>query len=150
MAGKSRTGSLIQLDKHETSEGESLAQGHEVSGHWCGDRGGGDKDFSVQACLRWLLDPQVARSDWQLEREVGSWIQVDAVRPEVRSEALSLLWLALEAVVVDELTGGEAPASEICRFVRREAREGGKPGGVSEARREEGWCRLCQPGKGEA
>lgn len=53
--------------------------------------------------------------------------------------------------MVDELTAGEAPASEICRFVRRESREGrGKPGGVSEARREEGWCRLCQPGKGEA
>ena len=26
--------------------------------------------------------------------------------------------------MVDELTGGEAPASEICRFVRRESREG--------------------------
>lgn len=25
-----------------------------------------------QACLRWLLDPQVPRSDWQLEREVSS------------------------------------------------------------------------------
>lgn len=66
-------------------------------------------------------------------------------------EALSLLWLAPEAEVVDELTGREAAASEICRFVRREPREGGgKPRGVSEARREEGWCRLGQPGKGEA
>lgn len=57
---------------------KSVATGVEI--------GEGEIKISLfQACLRWLLDPQVPRSDWQLEREVSSWIQVDAVCPEERS-----------------------------------------------------------------
>lgn len=44
---------------------------------WEGILGGGeDKDFPVPGMLslRWLLDTQVAMSDWQLEMEVDSWI----------------------------------------------------------------------------
>lgn len=84
MAGKSRTGPLIQLGKQRPESERALPRGTKsvdagvemgngVGGYF---GGGEDKDFPVPGMLslRWLLDTQVAMSDWQLEMEVDSWI----------------------------------------------------------------------------